>query len=96
MEDGLATGPPLWVVTVSRTMFLSIASSRTFSPIVELLLMHLLELHNLGTYTQAEPAELFGVGRSTIYRTLHRMRPASPEPEAPSRTYRPGSRHTQD
>ena len=57
---------------------------------------HLLELHNLGTYTQAEPAELFGVGRSTIYRTLHRMRPASPEPEAPSRTYRPGSRHTQD
>jgi hypothetical protein len=50
-------------------MFLSITSSRTFSPIVELLLMHLLELHNLGTYTQAEPAELFGVGRSTIYRT---------------------------
>ena len=44
--------------------------------------MHLLELHNLGTYTQAELAELFGVGRSTIYRTLHRMRPASPEPEA--------------
>jgi DNA invertase Pin-like site-specific DNA recombinase len=27
---------------------------------------HLLELHNLGTYTQAELAELFGVGRATI------------------------------
>jgi hypothetical protein len=27
---------------------------------------HLLELHDLGTYTQAELAELFGVGRSTI------------------------------
>ena len=25
---------------------------------------HLLELHDLGTYTQAELAELFGVGRS--------------------------------
>ena len=56
--------------------------------------MHLLELRNRRTYTQAELAELFGAGRSTIYRTLHRMRPASPEPEAPSRTYRPGSRHT--
>jgi hypothetical protein len=38
-------------------MFLSITSSPTFSLIVELLLMHLLELHNLGTYTQAELAE---------------------------------------
>ena len=27
---------------------------------------HLLELHDSGTYTQAELAELFGVGRSTI------------------------------
>lgn len=44
---------------------------------------HLLELHDLGTYTQAELAELFGVGRSTIYRTLERMRPARPEPERP-------------
>ena len=44
---------------------------------------HLLELHDLGTYTQAELAELFGVGRSTIYRTLERMRPAPPEPERP-------------
>jgi transposase len=57
--------------------------------------MHLLDLHNLGTYTHAELAELFGVGRSTIDRTLHRMRPASPEPEALPRSYRPGSRHTQ-
>jgi DNA invertase Pin-like site-specific DNA recombinase len=30
---------------------------------------HLLELHDSGNYTQAELAELFGVGRSTIYRT---------------------------
>jgi DNA invertase Pin-like site-specific DNA recombinase len=44
---------------------------------------HLLELHDLGTYTQAELAELFGVGRSTIYRTLDRVRPAAPEPERP-------------
>jgi hypothetical protein len=43
---------------------------------------HLLELHDLGTYTQGELAELFGVGRSTIYRTLERMRPAPPEPSA--------------
>jgi hypothetical protein len=53
----LSARSPVWVVTVSRTMFLSITSSRTFSLIVELLLMHLLELHNLGTYTQAELAE---------------------------------------
>ena len=44
---------------------------------------HLLELHDLGTYTQAELAELFGVGWSTIYRTLDRLRPAPPEPERP-------------
>ena len=44
---------------------------------------HLRELRDLGTYTQAELAELFGVGRSTIYRTLERMRPAAPEPERP-------------
>jgi hypothetical protein len=44
---------------------------------------HLLELHNLATYTQAELAELFGVGQSTIYRTLERMRPRPPEPERP-------------
>jgi DNA invertase Pin-like site-specific DNA recombinase len=44
---------------------------------------HLLELHDLGTYTQAELAELFGVGRSTIYRTLSRLRPPPPEPDRP-------------
>ena len=33
---------------------------------------HLLELHDSGNYTQAELAELFGVGRSTIYRTINR------------------------
>ena len=41
---------------------------------------HLLELHDLGTYTQAELAELFGVGRSTVYRTIERMRPMPLEP----------------
>ena len=41
---------------------------------------HLIELHDLGTYTQAG---FFGVGRSTIYRTLERLRPAPPEPERP-------------
>jgi hypothetical protein len=32
---------------------------------------------------QAELAELFGVGRSTVYRTIERMRPKPPEPERP-------------
>jgi transposase len=44
---------------------------------------HLLELHDSGHYTQAELAELFGVGRSTIYRTIYRMRPKPVEPERP-------------
>jgi DNA invertase Pin-like site-specific DNA recombinase len=44
---------------------------------------HLLELHDSGNYTQAELAELFGVGRSTIYRTIDRMRPQLVEPERP-------------
>ncbi len=44
---------------------------------------HLLELHDLGTLTQAERAELFGVGRSTVYRTIERMRPKPPELERP-------------
>jgi DNA invertase Pin-like site-specific DNA recombinase len=44
---------------------------------------HLLELHDSGTYTQAELAELFGVGRSTIYRTIDRMRPKPVDPERP-------------
>ena len=45
---------------------------------------HLLELHDSGTYTQAELAELFGVGRSTIYRTIERMRPKSIDPSGHS------------
>jgi DNA invertase Pin-like site-specific DNA recombinase len=44
---------------------------------------HLLELHDSGNHTQAELAELFGVGRSTIYRTINRMRPKPVEPERP-------------
>ena len=44
---------------------------------------HLLELHDSGSYTQAELAELFGVGRSTIYRTLNRLRPRPPESDRP-------------
>ena len=43
---------------------------------------HLLELHDLGTYSTGELAELFGVGRFTIYRTLKRLRPTR-EPERP-------------
>ena len=43
----------------------------------------LLELHDSGTYTQAELAELFSVGRSTVYRTIERMRPRPPEPQRP-------------
>jgi hypothetical protein len=42
---------------------------------------HLPELHDR-SYTQSELAEL-GDGRSTIYRTLDRMRPAPPEPVRP-------------
>jgi transposase len=44
---------------------------------------HLLELHDSGNYRQAELAELFCVGRSTIYRTIDRMRPQPVEPEQP-------------
>jgi DNA-binding XRE family transcriptional regulator len=44
---------------------------------------HLLELHDSGNYTQAELAELFSVGRSTIYRTIERMRPQPVELERP-------------
>jgi DNA invertase Pin-like site-specific DNA recombinase len=44
---------------------------------------HLLELHDSGSYTQAELAELFGVGRSSVYRTIERMRPEPPVPERP-------------
>jgi DNA invertase Pin-like site-specific DNA recombinase len=37
---------------------------------------HPLDLHDSGSHTQAELAELFGVGRSTVYRTIERMRPS--------------------
>ena len=54
---------------------------------------HVLELHDSGNYTQAELAELFGVGRSTIYRTIYRMRPKPVEPERPfAQMAVPGSR----
>ena len=49
---------------------------------------HLLELHDLRTYTQAELAELFGVGRSTVYRTLERMRLRRRNPSDPSHALR--------
>ena len=44
---------------------------------------HLLEKHDSGNYSQAELDELFGVGRSTIYRTIDRMRPQLVEPQRP-------------
>jgi DNA invertase Pin-like site-specific DNA recombinase len=44
---------------------------------------HLVQLADLGTYSTAELAELFGVTRSTIYRTLLRARPAPPDPNRP-------------
>ena len=44
---------------------------------------HLLELTDTGNYSTTEVAELFSVSRSTIYRTIHRVRPARPEPERP-------------
>ena len=44
---------------------------------------HVAELYDLGTYSQAELAELFGVGRSTIYRTLQRIRPRPARTEQP-------------
>jgi DNA invertase Pin-like site-specific DNA recombinase len=49
---------------------------------------HLLELHDLGTYTQAEFAELFGVGPSTIYRTSSGCGPRRRNPSDPSHALR--------
>ena len=37
---------------------------------------HLMEVHNAGTHTTAEPAELFNVARSTVYRTIPRQAPS--------------------
>src|SRR6476619_2639969 len=48
---------------------------------------HLVELADLGTYNTAELAELFSVGRSTIYRTLQRTRPAVVDPHRPFANY---------
>ena len=42
---------------------------------------HLFQLIDSGDYSVAEVAELFRVSRSTIYRTIHRVRPAPPDPE---------------
>jgi hypothetical protein len=47
---------------------------------------HLLELHDSGNYTQAELGELLGVGRSTIYRTIDRMRSNHSNPSDRART----------
>jgi len=44
---------------------------------------HPLELNDLGAYSAAELAELFGAGRSTVYRTVERLRPVPPEPGRP-------------
>jgi transposase len=40
-------------------------------------------VHDLGTYSQAELAEIFGVGRSTVHRTVLRLRPPPAEAERP-------------
>jgi DNA invertase Pin-like site-specific DNA recombinase len=56
---------------------------------------HLLELHDSGNHTQAELAELLGVGRSTIYCTIDRMRPNPSNPSGHSPTLCPRRRTTQ-
>jgi DeoR/GlpR family transcriptional regulator of sugar metabolism len=35
-----------------------------------------MEVHNAGTHTTAELAELFNVARSTVYRTIPRQTPS--------------------
>lgn len=46
---------------------------------------HLVELHQAGTTSPAELAELFNVGRSTVYRAIQRSRAgAGQQPVAPS------------
>ncbi|MGO4490903.1 recombinase family protein [Arthrobacter sp. 2YAF22_2] len=44
---------------------------------------HLLELHAAGNHSKAELAELFGVGRSTVYRAIERGQRSAPEPKRP-------------
>jgi transposase len=36
---------------------------------------HLVDLHRAGTHTTSDLAELFGVGRATVYRAVHRADP---------------------
>lgn len=36
---------------------------------------HLIELHRAGSHTTSDLAELFGVGRATVYRAVHRADP---------------------
>jgi hypothetical protein len=57
---------------------------------------HLLELDDLGIHVRAQLTELFNVGRSIIYRTLHRVRPGTGRARAPVRSPddRPNSRTT--
>jgi hypothetical protein len=38
---------------------------------------------NAGTYSTAELAELFSVGRSTVFSRIRRLRPIPVEPERP-------------
>ena len=44
---------------------------------------HLLELNSSGLYSCAELAEIFSVSRSTVYRTLDRLRPRPVDPGKP-------------
>lgn len=44
---------------------------------------HLLELRDGGTLSISELEELFRAGRSTIYRTIRRMRPSPIDPARP-------------
>ena len=48
---------------------------------------HLILLVHSGEYSTAEVAELFGIGRSTVYRAIERQRVEAPAglPEAASR-----------
>jgi DNA invertase Pin-like site-specific DNA recombinase len=49
---------------------------------------HLVELHRAGEHSPADLAELFGIGRSTVYRTIERARHIDANTELPAE---PGS-----
>jgi hypothetical protein len=53
----------------ARHGYTRVASSRSSAPRQE---AHLVTLHNAGTHTSAELAELFSVARSTVYRAIQR------------------------